>query len=66
MRTRARGGRGAGVQRGEGRRGKGLVKGQRWREREEEGGRRVSGGTRGALLHKIVKPGPDGGGAAPR
>lgn len=65
MRTRARGGRGAGVQRGEGRRGKGLVKGQRWRERKREAGV-CRGGTRGALLHKIVKPGPDGGGAAPR
>lgn len=50
MRTRARGGRGAGVQRGEGRRGKGLVKGQRWREREEEGGRRVSGRHSGRVV----------------
>lgn len=36
------------------------------RGREREAGV-CRGGTRGALLHKIVKPGPaDGGGAAPR
>lgn len=40
---------------------KGLVNGHR-----VEGGV-CRGGTLGALLHKIVKPGPaDGGGAAPR
>lgn len=56
------------MQRGREKREKGLVNGQRRRERGREREAGVCrGGTRGALLHKIVKPGPaDGGGAAPR